>query len=51
MKKTLRNEKNWKMPLLVLVTQITNWGKVSAMLHESAGDGSNSQVILKWPRY
>ena len=26
-------------------------GKVSAMLHKGAGDGSNSQIILKWPRY
>ena len=41
------------MHLLVLVTHITNGGKVSAMLHKGAGDGSNSQLILimKWPRY
>ena len=39
------------MHLLVLVTHITNGGKVSTMLHKDAGDGSNSQLILKWPRY
>ena len=55
MNKTLRNtlplKKNWKMHLLVLVTHVTNGGKVSAMLPKGAGDGSNSQLILKWPRY
>ena len=39
------------MPLLVIVTHITNGGKVSAKLHKGAGDGSNSQLILKWHRY
>ena len=38
------------MHLLVLVTHVTNGGKVSAMLHKGAGDGMrNSQLILKCP--
>ena len=43
--------KKWKMYVLVLVTHITNGIKVSTVLHKGAGDGSNSQLILKWPRY
>ena len=38
------------MHLLVLDTHITNGGKINAMLNKDAGDGSNSQLILKWPR-
>ena len=36
---------------MVLVTHTANGGSASAMLHIGAGNGSNSQLILKQPRY
>ena len=50
MNDTLRNTLPL-MHLLVLVTHIINGGKANAMLHKGLGDGSNSQLMLKWPRY